>query len=28
MAGNLSWQGTEIPLKKGKNVYGIKNEIK
>jgi len=28
MAGNLSWQGTEITLKKGKNVYGIKNEIK
>lgn len=28
MAGNLSWQGTEIPLKKGKNVYDIKNEIK
>ncbi len=27
MAGILSWQGTEIPLIKGKNTYSIKNEI-
>jgi hypothetical protein len=27
MVGNLSWQGTEIPLNKGKNTYSIKNEI-
>ncbi|MEP2239525.1 MAG: hypothetical protein ABJI22_14255 [Maribacter sp.] len=25
MKGNLNWQGTEIPLKKGKNTYTIKS---
>ena len=27
MVGIVSWQGTDIPLKKGKNTYSIKNEI-
>tara|TARA_R110002074_G_scaffold399036_1_gene591663 strand:- start:12245 stop:14650 length:2406 start_codon:yes stop_codon:yes gene_type:complete len=27
MVGIVSWQGADIPLKKGKNTYSIKNEI-